>query len=254
MKLKQRAVVTSSLFLVMTTLFLVGVLLVSRPEDAENSVVNSVGKNGKLKQRVKTPDIPGVPDYIVDERVNNPNNQDRQAVADALVARYNRSRGLPDLRRNRNRLGKPDMLERGRDKNRHLQQKNPKSTHEVSRDPKLLGMLAQRNSLLKDQLPQVNGAQIKDDQLSKLKIEHVKAEADENPLRVGKRDPWKMWHSWVKQDQFYPEDAFWSEEMNSILHAMATYPITSFDVGHKGTQLKVSMFLDEQRTAFKPMR
>lgn len=239
MKLKQRAIVTTSLLLGMITLFSIGVLLGSRPEKPEEMVK-------KDTERVKLPDIPGVPDYILDERVNNPNNKDRQAIADSLVARYNRSRGRPDLRYP---VGPPKnaALETN-EKNRRLQQKleSLKSqTDEIDkhpRGPKLLDALVQRKT---DELS------VKLDQV--MKDVNVGDGTEEPPLAVG-QDPWTLWHSWVKQDHFYPNDAFWSEEMNSILHAMATYPITSFDVGHRGTQLKVSMYLNKQRTAFKPLR
>ena len=74
------------------------------------------------------------------------------------------------------------------------------------------------------------------------------------PDEVAKRDPWEIWQSWVKPNYLYPEDAFWSDEMNHILRTMATAPITQFGVGHKGTQLKATLMLDKQRTAFKPQR
>ena len=77
---------------------------------------------------------------------------------------------------------------------------------------------------------------------------------DQSPPEVAQKDPWEIWKGWVKPDYLYPEGAFWSDEMNYILNAMATAPITSFGVGHKGTQLKASLFLGKQRTAFKPMR
>lgn len=227
---------TTSLLLGMTCVVFIVILFGSRPEEAEKKV-------GKETQKVKLPDIPGVPDYIVDERVNNPNNKDRQAVADGLVARYNRSRGLPDSRRDHHPLGPPkDPFLEASEKKRRLQHKleSFKSTEEVDkhpRGPELLEVLVQKNSeKLSDQVT---------------KEKPIGSERDEIPLGI---DPWNLWHSWVKQDWFYPKDAFWSREMNSILHAMATYPITSFDVGHKGTQLKVSMYLNKQRTAFKPMR
>ena len=275
MKLKQRAIMTGSLFLVMTTLFLVGMLLSSRPEGAEESVGN---KEERDKRRIKLPDIPGVRDYIVDQRINNPGNKDRQAVADALMARYNRSRGLPVAQRGQLQVGdhinkdkNPDSLRKDWewDVKRRLQQ-NPRHDKpsdvldKLPRGAELLNVLAQQRSdkVAKDQF--VLPAQKEDtsnqfpEGIGKLSPESngvIKAGAEnESPLREGERDPWQVWHSWVKQDQFYPEDVFWSKEMNSILHAMATYPITLFDVGHKGTQLKASMLLDKQRTAFKPKR
>ena len=74
------------------------------------------------------------------------------------------------------------------------------------------------------------------------------------PIKNSSEMAWEIWQKWVKPNYLYPEDAFWSDEMNQILNAMATAPITSFGVGHKGTQLKATMMLGEQKTAFKPMR
>ena len=250
MKLKQRALVTGSMFLGMGALFLIGLLLSTRPENTPQ----------KDKQRA-LPDIPGVPDYVLDERVNNPGNEDKVAVVDSLIARHNRSRGIPDQRKGRNRKNLDD-LEQARDRKRRLQQKleSFKSTDELEkmpRGPELLNELVLQKLSPKDQVAlqhQRNITKIRDGELKKeMQDESIDIEY-ENPLAAGERDPWKVWHSWVKQDHFYPEEAFFSEEMNSILHAMATYPITSFDVGHRGTQLKVSMFFGQQRTAFKPMR
>lgn len=71
---------------------------------------------------------------------------------------------------------------------------------------------------------------------------------------VSSKDPWAIWERWVKPDYLYPEEAFYSEEMNHILAVMATSPITSFGVGHRGTQLKATAMLGAQRTVFKPKR
>ena len=231
---------TGSLFLGLFALLLVGLLLGHKPDDSENAPVRN-------KPRVKLPDIPGV---LPDERVNNPNNNDRQAVADGLIAIHNRSRDLSKVLHRRDKLELNDMFEQAKDRNRRLQQKlESNSTESVDkhpRQPDLLKAMAQQDAdvhAAKDTQP----SQKDDDR------PHEVMETQASPEN-GKRDPWKIWHSWVKQDEFYPRDAFWSEEMNTILRAMGTYPITSFGVGHKGTQLKVSMFLDKQRTAFKPMR
>lgn len=67
--------------------------------------------------------------------------------------------------------------------------------------------------------------------------------------------PWRIWSNWVEPDVLYPEGTFYSNDMNLIFEAIATYPITLFDVGYRGTQLKASMYLHgNQRTVFKPMR
>lgn len=66
---------------------------------------------------------------------------------------------------------------------------------------------------------------------------------------------WKMWGGWVKPDVFYAPDDFWSSEMTTLIHALATTPITLLELGHRGTQLKATMYLQgEQRTVFKPKR
>ena len=71
---------------------------------------------------------------------------------------------------------------------------------------------------------------------------------------VKQKSPWVIWERWVKPNYLYPEGAFWSDDMNYIIDTMATAPITSFGLGHKGTQLKATMYLGKQRTVFKPMR
>ena len=154
---------------------------------------------------------------------------------------------------------KPDYdQEEGLERNRRLQQKvDDRNRDELEKQPR-----GPDSKELPVQWSPKEGHDISDPQFE-LPAEIVEEEGGlgdkevgEKRVRVGEeeRDPWKVWQSWVRQDHFYPEDAFWSEDMNSILNAMATYPITSFDVGHRGTQLKVSMLLGEQRTAFKPMR
>ena len=262
MKLKQRVIITGSLFLVMTTLFLIGVQLGSKPEGPEKA-----GKGeGRDTRRVKLPNIPGAADYMVDERVNNPHNQDRQAVVDSLLARYNRSKGLLALpqgpprlndRKNPNHLRNLDAIDKQWEEvHRRLQQRT-----QPEKRPDILEQLPggkhgweqhlneiMQNERHKFMIPPEldtplaqNGGKTPDG-------------SDEVIARASERNPWSIWHSWVQQDQFYPEDAFFSKEMNSILRAMATYPIKSFDVGHRGTQLKATMYLGEQKTVFKPMR
>ena len=68
------------------------------------------------------------------------------------------------------------------------------------------------------------------------------------------RDAWTMWKSWVIPESLYPSDAFYSKYMNHILVSMATTPITSFGIGYKGTQLKATVMLGQQRAVFKPKR
>ena len=179
------------------------------------------GSENESKRGVGPPDIPR------DLDSDDPDSEDRRAAANAGSRK------------------KHDPLEKILDRSRRLQRKlELKSTDNTDKQPRgadLLNELVQRNS---------NRRENHSPQTSEEEVEN----SDVAPLEEGKQDPWQMWHSWVKQDEFYPVGAFWSKDMNSILHAMATYPITSFDVGHRGTQLKASMFLGNQRTAFKPMR
>lgn len=221
MKLKQRTLVTVSLFLTMGAVFFLGVLFSYGPDDPAEDRIE------KDTQRVELPDIPDVSDNL---RVNNPDNSHKSHLNDL----------------------KNDISIQ--EQNRRLQQqnKNTDESYQQLRGAELLNMLAQQDS---DKLKEL-------EKHFELPPEIADVQDNNQPViegaphgNEGVRDPWKIWHSWVKQDHFYPEDAFQSEEMNSILHAMATYPITSFDVGHRGTQLKASMYLrGDQRTAFKPMR
>ena len=236
---------TAALFLGMAGFFLVGILFSTTREEAAGPP--AVGK------RVEPPDI-------LQHRVKDWGGE---AAAGPLVAqRRNHSRDLVPSHQRKD-YEQPDLPEEGRERNRRLQQKlDLKSKDEGERQP--------RRPDLPRELPQRSSeaAAVSEPQFklpAKVVGEKVggQGEADRRRLRGGEegeeggaegRDPWKVWQSWVRQDYFYPDDAFWSDEMNSILHAMATYPIMSFDVGHRGTQLKASMFLGEQRTAFKPMR
>ena len=91
MKLKQRVLIVSGSLSLLVTLCFIGVLL--NGEIGERPA----GEEGRQRPRprVNLPNIPGVPDYVVDERVNNPGNKDPKAVAESIMARYNRSKGVP---------------------------------------------------------------------------------------------------------------------------------------------------------------
>ncbi|XP_071947852.1 glycosaminoglycan xylosylkinase-like isoform X2 [Antedon mediterranea] len=72
---------------------------------------------------------------------------------------------------------------------------------------------------------------------------------------VGNSDFKKIWDiatKWVSGRHIIPENA---PELGDVLHAMATRPITKADVGYKGTQLKVTLYLaGGQVVVFKPKR
>lgn len=74
------------------------------------------------------------------------------------------------------------------------------------------------------------------------------------PPEIAELNPWGIWRGWVEENTLYPQEAFYSDEMNHILATMATANITSFGVGVKGTQLKATAMLGNQRTVFKPKR
>lgn len=74
------------------------------------------------------------------------------------------------------------------------------------------------------------------------------------PPEIAELNPWGIWRGWVEENSLYPQEAFFSDEMNHILATMATGNITSFGLGSKGTQLKATAMLGNQRTVFKPKR
>ncbi|XP_059171966.1 glycosaminoglycan xylosylkinase-like [Physella acuta] len=62
--------------------------------------------------------------------------------------------------------------------------------------------------------------------------------------------PWKVAAKWVEARQILPVD---DQELGAILNAMGQGKVTSADVGHKGTQLKLTLVLNnEQKVIFKP--
>ena len=73
--------------------------------------------------------------------------------------------------------------------------------------------------------------------------------------RPNPEDPWKVWSELAKPTVLYPSNGLHSPYMDNILHALATYRVTKFDVVHSGSQLKATMYLrGNQHTIFKPMR
>ena len=74
------------------------------------------------------------------------------------------------------------------------------------------------------------------------------------PAEISELNPWSIWRGWVQENSLYPQEAFYSDEMNHILATMATGNITSFGLGSRGTQLKATAMLGNQRTVFKPKR
>ena len=248
MKLKNRIAVTGSLFVVMSTLFLVGVQLGSGPEATPKT---EPVKERTAAPRVELPKVAGVAEHKVSERMKNLGSPERQAVLDSVMALHNRS--LPALPRGPPRLDESKLLD-------HLRNFGNFGKEVVTQRILGKGMDAVHRELIR--FPELSKTPLKSrDKEHRFQIpsELAKVKSPQKPdnqfLSFGQeRDPWNIWESWVQKDSFYPEDALFSDEMNSILRAMATQPIKSFDVGHRGTQLKATMFLGKQKTVFKPMR
>ena len=74
------------------------------------------------------------------------------------------------------------------------------------------------------------------------------------PPEIKELNPWSIWRGWVEENSLYPKEAFYSDEMNHILATMSTVDITSFGLGTRGTQLKATVMLGDQKTVFKPKR
>jgi hypothetical protein len=67
------------------------------------------------------------------------------------------------------------------------------------------------------------------------------------PLEVS---PWKIASDWISTRQIHPE---LPPELGAVLREMSTRKIIKADVGHRGTQLKMSLILEGgQKVAFKP--
>ena len=109
-------------------------------------------------------------------------------------------------------------------------------------------------------IPQTHGQNTATVASSILTSPHTRTIANDSAIKtrmlnVSIESSWSIWNSWVTSDVLYPANSFNSKEMNQILTAMATSPITSFGVGHKGTQLKATvMLVGAQRAVFKPKR
>ncbi|KAL3870931.1 hypothetical protein ACJMK2_038959 [Sinanodonta woodiana] len=64
--------------------------------------------------------------------------------------------------------------------------------------------------------------------------------------------PWRIASKWVTPREIIPESA---PELGGILKALITRKIISADIGHKGTQLKMTLVLEGgQKVVFKPKR
>ena len=287
MKLKQRVIVTSSLFLTMTTLFIIGIYLgTPPPEDPKHLQQTQREEEEENDQRVKGPEepkksnqrfhrveLPPLEELEKDPRFKSMRNHDD--LLRAYNARLNHSRrveGPPPIPMDRN------LLHRASDS---LPHEVPPEVLDKLSEAAQLGMrnnwpVEDVNRIARHRLPDFNEQLPRDDNIRRIppevskatplqdqkRVEGTEAEGVQEPIKlpnkvspdVAQKVPWMIWQQWVKSDYLYPKDAFWSEDMNHIINSMATAPITSFGFGSKGTQLKASMQLGIQKTVFKPMR
>ena len=243
MKLKQRVIMTGSLFLTMISLFLIGMQLGPQPD-----VSQKVGGKTLAGKQKPTPE---------ERRIKGPEEDSQLKLGHS---------NFPDVKKFPNF---PKSLLDSPRKDWNQGQSKVDTFN-------LLTLLAQRNltgvngmkglpphiSRVLDNVPERYIAEV--EKLKRFIPRSLYNDTVLRGLQVGKQlphgygvkqnNPWAIWEKWVTPNYLYPEDAFWSHDMDYIINALATAPITSFGVGYKGTQLKATMFLGKQRTVFKPMR
>ena len=264
MKFKHRVIMTVSMLLAMVILFLVEIRLAAitgsgedKQEKTEQKVADeeNVVKGPPAKERPPSnqnvPNIPYDPRFGLD--MHHRRGEER---LNRLLKRMNRTgvQGPPlprDLILENLSKQKPFLTEDRNDRNSHLRNKSMiAEIPELNRDVINRALKFKDDGLAKKLSETLNQLEDASDELGN--VDHVRKTAA--PIKARPEVAWEIWHKWVKPEYLYPEEAFWSDEMNQILNAMATAPITSFGVGHKGTQLKAMMMLGKQKTAFKPMR
>lgn len=223
MKLKQRVIVTGSLFLTMVLLFTIGMQL-SWPEPSERD---------KQQSRSSPPDN-DQPQIKPRLDVHTPSKNDEPKkpsfVPPSPPLHLPRPHLPPGLNWSELGLGRGPGPGPGPGLGGWPPQPGPRR------------MLEDRLSL---KLPQpgldMRGSIKRVDQLSV-------------PAEIAELNPWAIWRGWVQENALYPKQVFYSDEMNHILATMATADITSFGLGSKGTQLKATAMLGSQKTVFKPKR
>lgn len=273
MKLKQRVITTGALFLVMSTLFIIGTHLGWRSESAVNAPDPVPPPTTDQRRRPEE-------NEVLANRAFGAGPRDRHADPRIINGpRVPPRAPIPDLKSELERLGprrREDLLRAWRNRTAGMDGRTDEfpfdgrvPPQEMSRE--LLARLDEvrmgRNAALEkpdipvvnegvgdnrpQRVPEVNRqvpveAQLKDagDRLNRANGEVPEVMAGSNP--------WEIWRRWVHEDRLYPEGMFRSERMNHILNSMATEQITSMGVGYKGTQLKASVMLGKQKAVFKP--
>ncbi|KAK6980155.1 glycosaminoglycan xylosylkinase [Biomphalaria glabrata] len=93
---------------------------------------------------------------------------------------------------------------------------------------------------------EMNGSEITKQQIIQTMIENYKP----NFFYPLEESPWDIAAKWVEPRQIYPDNA---KELGAILKAMSQGTITSADFGQRGTQLKLTLLIDNaQKVVFKP--
>ncbi|XP_055896257.1 glycosaminoglycan xylosylkinase-like [Biomphalaria glabrata] len=93
---------------------------------------------------------------------------------------------------------------------------------------------------------EMNGSEITKQQIIQTMIENYKP----NFFYPLEESPWDIAAKWVEARQIYPDNA---KELGAILKAMSQGTITSADFGQRGTQLKLTLLIDNaQKVVFKP--
>ncbi|KAK0065824.1 glycosaminoglycan xylosylkinase [Biomphalaria pfeifferi] len=93
---------------------------------------------------------------------------------------------------------------------------------------------------------EMNSSEITKQQIIQTMIENYKP----NFFYPLEESPWDIAAKWVEPRQIYPENA---KELGAILKAMSQGTITSADFGQRGTQLKLTLLIDNaQKVIFKP--
>ena len=226
MKLKQRVIVTGSLFLTMVLLFTIGMHL-SWPEATERD---------KQQPRSSSPDNqPQVKQPHFDVHTPNSNGSKKPSFVPPSPPLH-----LPHLPPGLNLSDLGLGPRGGGGLGGWPPQPGPRR---VLQDP--LNMKLPQGGGVRGKLPQGQGGGVRGNgRVDQLSV----------PAEIAELNPWAIWRGWVEENTLYPNEAFYSDEMNHILATMATADITSFGLGSRGTQLKATAMLGSQKTVFKPKR
>lgn len=115
-----------------------------------------------------------------------------------------------------------------------------------------------KNNAANDVLPLKDELHVPNDGKKSLNVINIKPKENGRNVHIPAMDYaeyWDMWNHWPSSSSVLPEGKYGSQNMSDLLLAMGTARIESFNVGIKGTQLKVSVILEGgQMGLFKPKR